>query len=91
MPEAVAFRSYSSTSFATRYELGEVKDQLRMIQDNIRALNHTIQARDGKVSISSINLQQPGVSSSYEQDNRGFAVHDESNSRECHEADLSLG
>ena len=82
MSEGTELKSYSS--FATRYELKEVKDQLRLMQQRFEALHDKDQARDGPV------LQHEG-SSSNGQDNRGFAVHNEGNARECHEIKISLG
>ena len=80
MSEGTELKSYSS--FA--YELKEVKTQLRLMQERIESLHNKDQARDGPV-------QQNEGSSSNGQDNRGFAVHNEGNARECHEIKISLG
>ena len=80
MSEGTELKSYSS--FATRYELKEVKDQLRLMQQRIEAFDKN-QARDGPVP------QHEG-SSSDGQDNGGFAVHNEGNARDFHDLDILL-
>ena len=89
MSEGTELQSYSY--FAQNYELEEVREQLRIMQDNIKDLHDTIQAKHLQISNHSTDFlkQEPG--SSNWQENRGFGAHNESNASECQKVDPSLG
>ena len=89
MSEGTELKSYSS--FAQNYELDEVREQLRIMQDNIKYLYDTIQARDGQISNNSTDFlkQEPGSSNG--QENRRFGPHNEINASQCQKVDPSLG
>ena len=89
MSEIVEMGTYSSFS-TIGHDLREVKQQMQMMQDNIKALYDTVQEiREERDSIRFSNLQNQ--ESSFSQDNRGFAAQNERNVQEHHAVDISLG